>query len=99
MPSLSLGAGCHHERIDGKGYPRGLKGDEIPPIARIIAVADTFDAMYSSRPYRKKMKLEDVIAEINRVKGTQLSEEVVEVVNKLYEDGEFEKLNEIDSSV
>ena len=99
MPSLSLGAGCHHERIDGKGYPRGLKGDEIPPIARIIAVADTFDAMYSSRPYRKKMKLEDVIAEINRVKGTQLSEEVVEVVNKLYEDGEFEKLNEIDSSI
>ena len=99
MPSLSLGAGFHHERIDGKGYPKGLKGDEIPPIARIIAVADTFDAMYSSRPYRKKMKLEDVIAEINRVKGTQLSEEVVDVVNKLYEDGEFDKLNEIDSSI
>ncbi|MBQ9232657.1 MAG: hypothetical protein IJ167_01300, partial [Lachnospiraceae bacterium] len=74
-------------------------GDEIPPIARIIAVADTFDAMYSSRPYRKKMKLEDVIAEINRVKGTQLSEEVVDIVNKLYEDGEFDKLNEIDSSI
>lgn len=99
MPSLSLGAGCHHERIDGKGYPKGLKGDEIPPIAKIIAVADTFDAMYSSRPYRKKMKLEDVIAEINRVKGTQLSEEVVDIVNKLYEDGEFDKLNEIDSSI
>ena len=92
MPNLSLGAGCHHERIDGKGYPRGLKGDEIPPVAKIIAVADTFDAMYSSRPYRKKMKLEDVMAEINRVKGTQLSEEVVEVVNKLYEEGELDKL-------
>ncbi|MBQ8924415.1 MAG: HD domain-containing protein, partial [Lachnospiraceae bacterium] len=92
MPNLSLGAGCHHERIDGKGYPRGLKGDEIPPVAKIIAVADTFDAMYSSRPYRKKMKLEDVMAEINRVKGTQLSEEVVDVVNKLYEEGELDKL-------
>ena len=92
MPNLSLGAGCHHERIDGKGYPRGLKGDEIPPVAKIIAVADTFDAMYSSRPYRKKMKLEDVMAEINRVKGTQLSEEVVDVVNRLYEEGELDKL-------
>ena len=95
MPSLSLGAGYHHERVDGKGYPKGLKKDEIPLIARIIAVADTFDAMYSNRPYRKKMKLEDVIAEINRVKGTQLCDEVVDVVNKLYEEG---LLDDIDSN-
>ncbi len=53
-PELALGARYHHERIDGKGYPKGLKGDEIPEIAKIIAVADTFDAMYSTRPYRKK---------------------------------------------
>ena len=95
MPSLSLGAGCHHERVDGAGYPKGLKGEEIPLIARIIAVADTFDAMYSNRPYRKKMKLEDVIAEINRVKGSQLSEEVVDVVNELYKEG---KLDDIDKT-
>ena len=95
MPSLSLGAGYHHERVDGKGYPKGLKKDEIPLIARIIAVADTLDAMYSNRPYRKKMKLEDVIAEINRVKGTQLCDEVVDVVNKLYEEG---LLDDIDSN-
>ena len=95
MPSLSLGAGCHHERVDGNGYPKGLKGDEIPIVARIIAVADTFDAMYSNRPYRKKMKLEDVIAEINRVKGSQLSEEVVDVVNELYKEG---KLDDIDKT-
>ena len=56
-PELALGARYHHERIDGKGYPKGLKGDEIPEIAKIIAVADTFDAMYSTRPYRKKRSL------------------------------------------
>ena len=89
MPSLSLGAGYHHERIDGKGYPMGLKGDEIPEIAQIIAVADTFDAMYSNRPYRKQLPIETVIAELNRVKGTQLSERVVEIVNALYESGEL----------
>ena len=94
MPSLSLGAGCHHERVDGAGYPKGLKGEEIPLIARIIAVADTFDAMYSNRPYRKKMKLEDVIAEINRVKGSQLSEEVVDVVNELYKEGKLDDIEE-----
>lgn len=91
MPSLSLGAGYHHERIDGKGYPKGLKGDEIPEIAQIIAVADTFDAMYSNRPYRKQLPIETVMAEINRVKGTQLSEKVVEVVNALYESGELQE--------
>ena len=80
----------HHERIDGKGYPKGLKGDEIPEIAQIIAVADAFDAMYSTRPYRKKMKLEDVAAEIKRVSGTQLSEKVVKVFLELVDEGVFD---------
>jgi HD-GYP domain-containing protein (c-di-GMP phosphodiesterase class II) len=62
----------HHERIDGKGYPNGLQGDEIPFWARIVAVADTFDAMTSSRPYRKKMTKEKALQIIEDVRGSQL---------------------------
>ncbi|MBP0954803.1 MAG: HD domain-containing protein [Oscillospiraceae bacterium] len=91
VDDLALGAGCHHERIDGKGYPRGLKGEEIPDVARVIAVADTFDAMYSTRPYRKQMPLEDVIAELKRISGTQLESEVVDAMIELYEEGELDK--------
>lgn len=89
-PELSLGAACHHERYDGKGYPNGLKGDEIPEVARIIAVADTFDAMYSTRPYRKRMELSVVAAEIERSSGTQLDPEVVKAFMELYRDGAFD---------
>ena len=91
VKDLAVGASCHHERIDGKGYPRGLKGDEIPEVARIIAVADTFDAMYSTRPYRKQMLLSDVLAEINRIKGTQLEEEVVDALMALAEENKLDK--------
>jgi len=64
----------HHERIDGKGYPRGLKGDEIPLLARIAGVADAFDAMTSDRPYRARMPLEQVRSEIERGIGAQFDE-------------------------
>lgn len=97
VKDLAVGAGCHHERIDGKGYPRGLKGDEIPEVARIIAVADTFDAMYSTRPYRKQMLLSDVLAEINRIKGTQLEEEVVDALMALAEENKLDK-EEVDKA-
>ncbi|WP_051437809.1 HD domain-containing phosphohydrolase [Eubacterium xylanophilum] len=90
LPGLALGAGCHHEKIDGTGYPRGLKDEEIPKVAKIIAVADTFDAMYSNRPYRKQMLLSDVVKEVKRVAGTQLSPEVVEVFVELAESGVFD---------
>lgn len=93
VPDLAVGAGYHHERIDGKGYPHGNAGYEIPEVARIIAVADTFDAMYSTRPYRKQMELSDVVAEINRIRGTQLEDEVVDAYMKLYEAGKFDKKN------
>ncbi|MCR5088032.1 MAG: HD domain-containing protein [Oscillospiraceae bacterium] len=86
-PELAVGARFHHERYDGKGYPCGLKGDEIPEVAQIIAVADTFDAMFSTRPYRKKMELSAVVAEIKRCSGTQLSPRVVEAFLKLVEEG------------
>ncbi len=70
---------CHHERIDGKGYPNGLIGSQIPEEAKIISVADTFDAMTSRRTYRDSMTLEEAIAELKRCKGTQFDPEIVDV--------------------
>ncbi|MDE6626844.1 MAG: HD domain-containing protein [Lachnospiraceae bacterium] len=89
-PDLALGAGYHHERIDGKGYPFGKNGEEIPIVAQIIAVADTFDAMNSTRPYRKQMRKEDIIAELERIKGTQLNAEIVQILLDLIEEGLIE---------
>ena len=89
MPELAVGAGAHHERPDGKGYPNGLKGDEIPRVAQIIAVADTFDAMYSNRPYRKRMNFKKVVSIITEVRGTQLTEDVVDAFLRLVEKGKF----------
>jgi HD-GYP domain-containing protein (c-di-GMP phosphodiesterase class II) len=67
----------HHERQDGSGYPRGLRGDEIPLGARIIQVADTWDAMTSDRPYRRRMSTEVALKELHRSAGTQLDERCV----------------------
>lgn len=86
-PELAIGAQYHHERMDGRGYPLGKGGDEIPEIAQIIAVADTFDAMYSTRPYRKRMSIEKVTAELERCAGTQLSAEYVNVMLQLIREG------------
>ena len=68
----------HHERHNGTGYPDGLSGEQIPLGARILAVADAFDAMTSERPYREVMSGEEACAEIERGKGTQFNAEVVE---------------------
>ena len=89
MPELAVGAGAHHERPDGRGYPRGLKGDEIPRVAQIIAVADTFDAMYSDRPYRKRMNFDKVCSIIQEVSGTQPEPDVVDAFMRLVKKGEF----------
>jgi HD-GYP domain-containing protein (c-di-GMP phosphodiesterase class II) len=62
---------AHHERWDGNGYPRGLKGDAIPSGARVFSVADSFDAMTSDRPYRRALPLDDALGEIERCSGTQ----------------------------
>ncbi len=75
----------HHEKFDGTGYPSGLKGLEIPLFARIIAVADTYDAMTSDRAYRARISHEDAIAEIDRVKGKQLDPGIAEIFIKLFE--------------
>lgn len=79
IPDIALGAKYHHERIDGNGYPEGLKGDEIPMVARIIGLADAFDAMTSNRVYRKPLPNEDVITEIITGRGTQFDEKCVDV--------------------
>ncbi|MBO1510237.1 HD-GYP domain-containing protein [Metabacillus bambusae] len=75
----------HHERFDGKGYPKGLKGKQIPLVARIIAVADTFDAMTSKRVYRDELDLDYTLNEIRKNKGTQFDPDIVDVFLGLFE--------------
>jgi putative nucleotidyltransferase with HDIG domain len=70
---------AHHERIDGKGYPRGLKGDEIPELSRIISVADTYDVMTARDSYRDPVSSFEAIQELQRVAGAQLDERFVKV--------------------
>ncbi len=70
---------AHHERMDGRGYPRGLSGDEIPVASRIIAVVDAYESMTLGRPYRLPMTHDEAIAELNRCAGTQFDRQVVEV--------------------
>ncbi len=76
---------AHHERIDGKGYPRGLVGDEIPELSRIISVADTYDVMTARDSYRTPMSSYDAIQELRRVAGKQLDARFVEVFIELLE--------------
>ena len=73
----------HHERYDGKGYPDGIKGEEIPEIARIIGVADAYDAMTSKRSYRDVLSQEKVYAEVEKGKGSQFDPRVAEVMLQL----------------
>jgi len=79
------GVRFHHERPDGKGYPYGLKADEIPLISMIISVADSFDAMISNRPYRKGLPPMDAYEEILKYSGTQFSKNVVDAFAKSFE--------------
>jgi hypothetical protein len=84
LAGASAIVGCHHERWDGHGYPRGLAGEQIPLGARIFAVADTFDAMATDRPYRKARPYPDCLAEIERCAGTQFDPSVVEALHAVY---------------
>ena len=70
----------HHERFDGTGYPEGLSTDEIPLGARILAVADSFDAMTSDRPYHLRLSLDDAIMELENNSGTQFDPDVVKAL-------------------
>jgi HD-GYP domain-containing protein (c-di-GMP phosphodiesterase class II) len=75
----------HHERYDGKGYPRGLAGEQITLAARILSVSDTMDAMLSERPYRGMISAEEVLAELERESGKQFDPKVSEAACRLIE--------------
>ena len=87
IPDLHYGILYHHERYDGKGYPGGLKGEEIPFQARIIAIADTYDAMTSDRAYRKALPLDVVIDEFVENRGIQFDPQLVDVFLEMIKDG------------
>lgn len=90
LPELKeslLGVKYHHERYDGKGYPEGLKGDEIPIIAMIVAVADIYDAMTTDRPYRKALSREVTIDEIEKNIGTQFHPKPAQAMIELFKMG------------
>jgi putative nucleotidyltransferase with HDIG domain len=83
---------CHHEKMDGTGYPEGLKGEEIPFLARIISVADAFDAMMSDRLYRSKLGLKEAIFQLQKNAGTQFDARIVEVFVDILRDYEKMKM-------
>jgi HD-GYP domain-containing protein (c-di-GMP phosphodiesterase class II) len=90
MHDIVPGVLCHHERVDGKGYPKGLRRDEIPLSARIIGLADSFDAMTSKRVYRNAMTIEHALEEIRKGLGTQFDEKIGTIflnsdISKLWE--------------
>lgn len=90
FPELVIGARWHHERYDGRGYPDGLAGEDIPEVARIIAVADTYDAMTSNRSYRQALPQAHVRAEIERCAGSQLDPRFAAIMLKMIdEDGDY----------
>lgn len=87
IPHVLEGVLYHHERYDGKGYPQGLKGEEIPLIARIIAVADSFDAMSTNRIYRRFIPREDIVTDFINCRGTQFDPFVADIFVQMLMDG------------
>jgi putative nucleotidyltransferase with HDIG domain len=83
------GVKYHHEQIDGGGYPEGLKGEQMPLLAKIVAVADTYDAMTTDRPYRKAKPKEVALGELKKCSGTQFDKNVVEAFVRAYQNGEI----------
>ena len=79
----------HHERYDGKGYMEGLKGEEIPLVARIICVADSYDAMATDRAYRKALSKEVILAELEKNKGIQFDPKIAEIMIELIREGKI----------
>ena len=98
FPMIAVGAKSHHERFDGKGYGHHLSGKDIPLEARIIAVADTFDAMNSTRVYRPHLTRERILSELEHAKNTQLDGEIVDLLLKLISEGKVE-INTCDDEI
>lgn len=86
IPDIALGARWHHERFDGRGYPDGKAGEEIPEVARIIAVADAYDAMSSCRSYRGAMPQEAIYEEIRKGRGTQFDPVIADKMLELMDE-------------
>lgn len=89
VEGLADGVRHHHERYDGKGYPDGLSGEDIPVVARILCIADCFDAMTSNRVYRKRLSDEQVRAELERCSGSQFDPQMLEAFCELLDSGEL----------
>ncbi len=91
LEDIGVGARWHHERYDGNGYPDGLKGEEIPLVARIISVADAYDAMTSNRSYRSYMSQRSVREELKKGRGTQFDPQITDIMLKIMkEDTDYE---------
>ena len=95
LPELVTGAKWHHERYDGGGYPDGIAGESIPETARIIAVADTYDAMTSNRSYRGYLPQDHVRSEIERCRGTQLDPQFADIMLQMMEEDTDYNMREI----
>jgi len=89
MKEFLPGMYMHHEMVNGQGYPQGLKGDEIPVMGKIVAVADTFDAMTTDRPYQKAMKFEDAVARIESFVNTRYDPDVVAAFTAACREGQI----------
>ena len=89
MKEFLPGMYMHHEMVDGKGYPQGLKGDEIPLMGKIVAVADTFDAMTTDRPYQKAMNFDDAVARIESFVNTRYDADVVAAFTAACREGQI----------
>ena len=94
IPDIAIGARWHHERFDGRGYPDGLKGEEIPLLARIIGVADAYDAMTSKRSYRDVLPQEVVMGELEKGKSTQFDPEIADLMIELIKEDTEYKMHE-----
>ena len=99
IPHVDEGAKFHHERYDGSGYPNGLRDESIPLNARIIGIADAFDAMTANRCYRKALDMDYVISELKRCAGTQFDPGLVDIMLDLIESGKLNVEQTVEDSM
>ncbi len=96
---MAIAAKYHHERYDGKGYPNGLAGEDIPEVSRILAVADSYDAMTSNRSYRKGLPQDVVKGEIEKGKGTQFDAHIADIMLQMIDEDIEYRLRQIDKNL
>lgn len=94
---ISIAAKYHHERYDGRGYPNGLEGDKIPEVARILGVADAYDAMASNRSYRNALPQDVIRDEIEKCRGTQFDPHIADIMLQLIDEDKDYRMKEADS--